>query len=1106
MEFRILGSLEVSRDGIDLAFGGRKQRALLALLLTQPNKVISPERLAELLWSDDAPETARHAIEVYVSQLRRVIEPEGPPYRILVRSNAGYSIRVKVGELDSLEFERMTASAIGRSAEETAADLNRALALWRGPALADFAAEEFAMGEVARLNELRLNATEELIDAELALGRHDAVIGELVSLTRQHPLRERLAGQLMLALYQAGRQAEASDVYQRTRDRLVDEVGMEPGPELQNLLRRILKQDPALTPAAFNLPSGTVTFVMTDIVGSTRLWDGSASSAGAAIGRHNAIVVEQVQRHRGQVVEAGREGDSFLAVFRQASDAVLGAISLQRALATEAWPEGAAITVRVGVHTGEAEPHANHYVGGALYRCARLMSVGHGGQVLLSQATHDLVVDRLPADVTVLDLGLHHLPDLSRPEHVFQTLHPDLPTRFPPLRTVDSRGNLPQEAASFIGREELIREVADRLQTSRLVTLAGPGGAGKTRLAVRVGHLLAGEFSGGTWLIELAGVSDGVLLVPEVAHTLGIDNRVGEATLASLGQSLAERESLLVLDNCEHLIDAVAQFVHGLLRATRRVRVIATSREPLRLDGESVVRVGPLTTSEAVDLFEARTEVRGLNVEELTSLCSRLGGMPLAIELAAARASTLSLSEMTDRLDSQIRLLTSGGRSAPARHKSLEATLDWSYGLLGATEAALFRCLALFGSGFGLDAVEAIGASPDLEVREVANVFGRLIDKSLVMVDRQDRGTRYSLHEAVREYSGAKLHASPERTEVKDRFLSYYEGLLEHPPGDEITWLPWMSSETDNMRRAVEIATASSPERAASLVYRLCSWWTGVGALTEGLQLVEPVVRNSPRNSRAEALACIAMARLMRVKGPPEVALPWAARAVASATAVGEANLLAAAHLQRGELAGQLGDGATARSAFEQAIAAARTSGDLPLLCSAMNSAARFELRVGKVDAAEGLLAEAVRIAPSLAVHASVLQSQARLLIDRGQIDAARRVLAQSLDLSRKMGRVMLISSGLDVAAVLALAESDHERALVLASAADAVRRRVGMTRGVWTSWIDETQTEARRGLDLDAIDEAWAQGQTMRLEDVVEFAAEPTLDSNRTGPQKALE
>lgn len=1106
MEFRILGTLEVSREGRQLALGGRKQRSLLALLLTQPNRALSHERLAELLWSDDPPETARHAIEVYISQLRRLIEPEGPPYRILVRSNAGYSIRVNVGELDSMEFERLTASAIGRSAEETVPDLNRALALWRGSALADFAAEEFALGEIARLNELRLHATEELIDAELALGGHDAVIGELVSLTSQHPLRERLAGQLMLALYQAGRQAEASDVYQRTRDRLVDEVGMEPGPELQNLLKRILQQDPALIPAASNLPSGTVTFVMTDIVGSTRLWDRSASTAGAAIGRHNAMVVEHVQRHKGQVVEAGREGDSFLAVFRQASDAVLCAISLQRELVTEAWPEGAAITVRIGVHTGEAEPHANHYVGGALYRCARLMSVGHGGQVLLSQATHDLVVDRLRGDIGLLDLGLHHLPDLSRPEHVFQTLHPDLPARFPPLRTIESRGNLPQEAASFIGREDLIGEVTNRIQTSRLVTLAGPGGAGKTRLAVRVGHVLAGEFSGGTWLIELAALSDGALLAPEVAQILGIHNRVGEATLASLGESLAEREALLLLDNCEHLIDAVAQFVNGLLRATRRVRVIATSREPLRLNGESVVRVGPLTTSEAVHLFEARTEMQGLSVDDITSLCSRLGGMPLAIELAAARASTLSLSEMTDRLDSQIRLLTSGGRSAPARHKSLEATLDWSYGLLGATEAGLFRSLALFGSSFGLDAVEAIGANPELEVHEVANVFGRLIDKSLVTVDRQGRRTRYSLHEAVREYAGAKLDESRGRAAVTDRYLSYYEGLLEHPPGDEIDWLPWMSSETDNMRRAVEIATASSPERAAWLVYRLCSWWTGVGALTEGLQLVEPIARDSPQNSRAEALACIAMARLLRVKGPPGVALPWAARAVASAMVVGEGNLMAAAHLQQGEVARQLGDGATARSAFEKAIDVARTSGDLPLLCSAMNSAARFELRVGELDAAERLLAEAVQIAPSLAVRASVLQSQARLLIDRGQIDSAGRVLAQSLELSRKMGRVLLISSGLDVAAVLALAESDYERALVLASAADAVRRRVGITRGVWTSWIEETQTEARRGLDLDAIDEAWARGQTMRLEDVVEFAAEPAPHAERTGPQPAVE
>src|SRR5689334_10876450 len=389
MEFRMLGPLEVRRGEETLALGGAKQRALFTILLLHANHVVSRERLAELLWGDEPPPTADHVIEVYVSQLRRALEPEGAPYKMLIRKPAGYVLQVSPSDIDVNQFADLVEGARSAPPAEAAAQLTRALGMWRGPALADFAGEAFALSESARLNELRLYAREERIDAELALGHHAQLIGELQGLVEEHPLRERLCGQLMLALYRSGRQAEASDIYQKTRERLVDELGMEPGPELQELLKRILQQETGLAAAPAvpsTLPSGTMTFLITDLEGSTRRWDRSPDEMREAMGIHDAVLGTAISAHGGVQIESGREGDSILAVFGRATDALACALEVERRFAAQSWPAGADLHLRVAIHSGEAEHRSGHYFGPAVYRCARVLATGHGDQVLLTQA------------------------------------------------------------------------------------------------------------------------------------------------------------------------------------------------------------------------------------------------------------------------------------------------------------------------------------------------------------------------------------------------------------------------------------------------------------------------------------------------------------------------------------------------------------------------------------------------------------------------------------------------------------------------------------------------------------------------------------------------
>ncbi|MGH9036680.1 MAG: BTAD domain-containing putative transcriptional regulator, partial [Acidimicrobiia bacterium] len=533
VEVRLLGAPEVLVAGTVVQIGSAKQRALLAALALEPGAVLSPERLVDVLWGEDPPESAAGTLRSLVYRLRKALAAaDGDESEPLRGRGSGYVLDVEPEAVDADRFERLSATgrdALAAGDPRLAADVLRtALDLWRGPALGELASWPAFGATARRLDEARLDVTEDLVEAELALDRPGDALARLEVHVAAQPLRERAWGQLMLALYRLGRQVDALRAYQEVRAVLAEELGIEPTPALRELEMAILHQRPELTPspAPATAPRNfgdTVAFLFTDIAASTRRWEGDPEAMAADLARHDKLLTEACERTGGRVFN--HTGDGLCAVFPTASAAIAAAVGGQVALAAEQWgPEARSepLRVRMGVHVGVAERRAGNYFGPTLNRTARLMASASGGQVVCSAAAADLAFDQLPEQVTLLDLGEHRLADLGRPERILQVAHPSLPADFAPLRTGDApRHNLPTALTSFVGRAGEISRVAEVLVASRLVTLTGPGGAGKTRLALAVAGAVMDKFPDGVWFVELAPVRDPALVGQVVAAALG---------------------------------------------------------------------------------------------------------------------------------------------------------------------------------------------------------------------------------------------------------------------------------------------------------------------------------------------------------------------------------------------------------------------------------------------------------------------------------------------------------------------------------------------------------------------------------------------------------
>jgi len=659
------------------------------------------------------------------------------------------------------------------------------------------------------------------------------------------------------------------------------------------------------------LPSGTVTFLFTDLEGSTRLWQEYPDAMQPALARHDEILRAAIEQHDGCVVKT--TGDGFHAAFANAHDAIAAAVAAQLALVREPWPATGPLVVRMGIHAGPAELRDGDYYGTAVNRAARLMSAAHGGQVVVSLATEELVQE---SGVELLDLGEHSLRDLARPERVFQVVHPDLPREFARLSSLDAfPGNLPAQITSFVGREAELAAVAAALEAARLVTLTGVGGVGKTRLSLQVAAEVLPRFAQGAWFCELAAAVDDESLLQVVATTLGVTSLSGMTLGRSIVEFLRAKTQLLVFDNCEHLLDEVSRLVESILRDCSYVRILASSREGLGVPGEQMVAVRSLpmpgtdldfaaiAQSDAVLLFAERAAaarsgftLEPANATAVVEICRRLDGIPLAIELAAARVSAMNPSDIATRIDERFRLLTGGRRTGIERHQTLRATVDWSYSLLEPIEQTVFDRLGVFAGEFGGAGAEAVVTGDGVESWDVLDALGSLVAKSMVNIDDSAEGdARYRMLETLRAYSRERLDERGESDAWRRRHAQYYADLSEQLGAamygpDELAVRRRFRAELDNIRAAVTWALDSADPAEQELGVRvICALGNevtmdrraGVGLWAE--HALRRVDQWQP-NHRTATLAVAAMSAAMR--GDFESASTWVDESVAAGVSV----------------------------------------------------------------------------------------------------------------------------------------------------------------------------------------------------------------------------
>ena len=691
--------------------------------------------------------------------------------------------------------------------------------------------------------------------------------------------------------------------------------------------------------AVSGLPTGTVTLLLADVEGSTRLWETQPEGMTAAIARLDDTLSGLVATHDGvRPVEQG-EGDSFVLAFARASDAVACALALQRAPV-------APIRLRIGVNTGEIQLRdEGNYVGPTINRTGRLRDLAHGGQTVLSGATESMVIDHLPDDAWLTDLGTHALRDLPRLERVVQLCHPDIRNEFPPLRLAKAAvvQRFPAHLTSFVGRAAQIDEMQRILADNRLVTLTGAGGAGKTRLAIQIAGAIAAEFSDGAWYVDLAPITNPDMVPAVLARALGLPDQPGGSAMDAIVRFVGDRQMLVVLDNCEHLLDATAGLAVRLLKACPAVTLLTTSREPIGIAGEVTVRVPSLTIDdEAIELFADRARLvrpdfkpTDDNIASMTEICRRLDGMPLAIELAAARVRALSLQEIVDSLHDRFRLLTGGSRTTVRRQQTLRASVDWSHALLTEPECVVFRQLAVFLGGFDLEAAQAISGGGGVERYQVLDLLTLLVDKSLVVAEDGGGRTRYRLLETVRQYAQEKLAESGQadavRTLHRDHYLALAIAVDAPAEAGHEARLEQADIEIDNMRAAF----AWSRERGDTnlglqLACSLYPLWLARGRNREGYGWLEAVLEDRNEGEREIAPAVYARAIADKVALDVWCGLPpsldQAEQALAIARDVDDPGLLARALGARAIAVGY--DDELAQPFYAEAIELAREIDD----------------------------------------------------------------------------------------------------------------------------------------------------------------------------------
>jgi predicted ATPase/class 3 adenylate cyclase len=723
----------------------------------------------------------------------------------------------------------------------------------------------------------------------------------------------------------------------------------------------------------------SVALLLTDVEASTRLWEQDPRAMAAALERHDRIAADTVAAAGGRVEKPRGEGDSVFAVFEDPAAAVAGALALQRALLREPWPQPADIRVRMGVHCGIAERRDGQYYGTEPNRCARLRGLARGGEILLSDLVARAVRTRLPEGASLLDLGSHRLKDVARPERIHRLLHPDLPADFPPISAPSSHpNNLPLQVTSFVGRDREARELAELVRAQSMVTLHGPGGVGKTRLAVETADDLLEDFPDGIWFVDLAPMGEAAALPVAVASAMGIRDQPGRSLVETVADQLRDARALLLLDNCEHLVAAAAQLAGDLLRACAQLRILATSRETLGVYGECVFGLAPLGVPVEVGSIAAVVEVaaarllvdrvravRGsfepvdADAPVIAAVCRRLDGIPLAMELAAARASSLSLAQIEQRLDDRFRLLRGGPRAHPPRQQTLEAMVDWSYSLLEPQQQVVLRRLSVFAGPFDLAAAEQVAGAPPLHAADVLDVLDRLVRRSLLVSVPED-ALPYRLLDTIRAYGHGELLEAGDFEATAARHQAFHLAAAEQNQFADAAGVARTRAMMDNLRAALQrCIDAGDEDTALRMCSALLGAWTGDGHLHEARMWLSRALAMSDRADPLRVRALCSAAALALSLRQQETAAREAAQALALSERCGDSATLARAHHAVARCAFFGGDDETARQHVTANLEQARLAGNRYLESDALTLHGLLAGRTGDWAAAVALQVEA---------------------------------------------------------------------------------------------------------------------------------------------------
>ena len=926
------------------------------------------------------------------------------------------------------------------------------------------------------------------------------------------------------------------------------------------MVRSLRKEDAKRVTQA---PTGTVTFLFTDVEDSTKLWEGHPGTMRTTLARHDEILRRAIEAHGGHVFKT--VGDAFCAAFSTATDALESALAAQRALLSEPWEEEiGALRTRMALHTGAAEERDEDYFGPALNRVARLLSAAHGGQVLLSLPTQELVRDHLPPGTWLSDLGEGRLKDLSRPERIFQLAAPDLPSEFPPLKTLESYpNNLLLQPTPLVGREREVERVRERLRSPevRLLTLTGPGGTGKTRVGLQVAAELLDAFEDGVFFVALAAITDPALVAPTIARTLGLTEGGAQPPEELLQGYLRDRQTLLVLDNLEQLPGAAA-LLDGLLSTAPGLKILATSRIPLKLYGENEFPVPPLSLPEprslpplehlarygAVRLFVERARavrpdfsLTEENASAVAEICLRLDGLPLAIELAAARVKLLSPRALLSRLGNRLKLLTGGGRNLPDRQRTLRGTIEWSYELLDDGEKTLFARLAVFSGGATMGAIEAVCDARGALPVDALDGVSSLLEKSLL---RQEEGVegepRLMMLETIHEYASERLQESGEAEELRRLHAEYFLALAEEAePGlkgpEQEAWFERLEPEHDNTRAALSWAIGGGEgELGLRLAGALWRFWWMRGYFDEGRRWLDEVLAGGDGASPARIKVLDGASWLANAQGDLDRAQEAAEEGLRLSDEAGIGGSVAASlRGTLGDVAQKRGDPEKAKGLFEESVRLYREAKDRWGVAWALGGLGTYFSDRGDYEQAKGLDEEGLALSRALGQaelqsayllslgHVSLLEGDyeraaalngeaAALLRERGRRgglefaldnlgwavllqgdhERAETIHEESLILCRELGDRYIGSESLEGLACAAGARREGERAARLFGAARALREAVGYRLVPRERALREPYLlAARASAEEAAWDEAWEEGRKMTFSEAVSYA-----------------